>query len=200
MGRFAYSVDYDLALTPYGGESLNMGSVDPKDFRARMRTPLEVDWAWMVDFSKGDFVGKEALEKERDNPKRKIVNLKWNVDDLADIYRSLYEKDQEPYKYMEYPIGYLQPSGGNADRVLDQEGNLIGISSIVAYSNYYRETISQCIMDIDKIEEGKEVIVQWGDFGHRIKNVRAEIVRYPYSTLTENKDYDLSTVPKGTEA
>ncbi|MFZ7121385.1 MAG: hypothetical protein ACOWWH_10585 [Eubacteriaceae bacterium] len=198
-GSFAYSVDYDPELTPYGGEALNMGSVDPKDLRARMRTPFEVDWAWMVDFNKGDFVGKEALEKERDNQKRRIVTLKWNVDDIVDIYRSLYEKDEEAYKYMEYPIGYLQPSGGNADLVLDKEGNLIGISSIVAYSNYYRETISQCIMDIDKIEEGKEVIVQWGDYGHRIKNVRAEIVRYPYSTLIENKDYDLSTVPKGTE-
>lgn len=198
-GSFAYSVNYDPELTPGAGESNNIGSVDPKDSRARMRTPFEIDWDWMIDFDKDDFVGKEALEQERENPKRSIVNLKWNVDDLADIYRSLYDKNEEPYKYMEYPIGYLQPNGGNADRVLDKEGNLIGISSIVAYSNYYRETLSQCIMDIDQIEEGKEVIVEWGDYGKRLKQVRAEIVRYPYSTLQENRGYDLSTVPKGTE-
>ncbi|MDO5690170.1 MAG: aminomethyl transferase family protein [Tissierellia bacterium] len=198
-GSFAYSVDYDPILTPHLSDSHNIGSVDPKDNRARMRTPYEVDWGWMIDYEKGDFVGKDSLLEERKHPKRRITTLEWNVDDLVDIYRSLYEEGEEPYRYIEYPIGYLQPNGANADRVLDKNGNLVGVSSIVAYSNYYRKTISQCIMDIDQIEEGKEVIVQWGDYGHRIKDVRATIARYPYSLLMENKDYDITSVPKGNE-
>lgn len=55
------------------------------------------------------------------------------------------------------------------------------------------------ILDIDKIQEGAEVIVQWGDFGGKIKNVRATITRYPYIDLVDNKDYDLSTVPSGVD-
>lgn len=48
-----------------------------------------------------------------------------------------------------------------------------------------------------KIQEGTEVLAQWGDFGGKIKNVRATITRYPYINLVDNKDYDLTTVPSG---
>ena len=60
--------------------------------------------------------------------------------------------------------------------------------------------ISHAIIDADKITEGKEVLVQWGDYGKRIKNLRAVIVKYPYiHGVMDNRDYDLSTVPSGLE-
>ncbi|MDR1249409.1 MAG: hypothetical protein LBK63_08925, partial [Treponema sp.] len=81
--------------------------------------------------------------------------------------------------------------------VLDKNGNRIGISSGTTYSYYYREMISQCIIDKEHAELGNQVIVQWGDFGKRIKDVRAEVIRYPYLDLPRNENYDLSTVPSG---
>lgn len=174
------------------------GSIDPANVRARLRTPGEVDWMWMVKFDH-DFIGREALEKVAANPKRKIVNLKWNVDDVMDIYRSLLT-DGESYKILEMPCGQPQPAGGHADLVTTPDGKEIGVSSCTTYSYYYHDLISQCIIDVDESALGNEVLVHWGDFGKKIKKVRATVVRYPYLDLTANQDYDLSTVPSGVSA
>lgn len=173
------------------------GSVDPADLRARFRSPVECDWEWMAKFDH-DFVGREALEAEMANPKRRIVTLKFNADDLADVYRSQYT--DEPYKYMDMPCAEPQPCGGHQDYVTDQDGNVIGISAVPTYSSHFKVMVSHAIIDVDKIEQGKEVLVQWGDYGKRIKNLRATIENFPYiHGVMDNRDYDLSTVPSGLE-
>lgn len=173
------------------------GSVDPADLRARFRSVVECDWAWMAKFDH-DFVGREALAAEMANPKRKLVTLEFNADDLADVYRSQFTA--EPYKYMDMPCADPQPAGGHQDYVTDAEGNVIGISADPTYSAHFHTMISHAIIDVDKIEEGKEVLVQWGDYGKRIKNLRAKIAKFPYiHGVMDNRDYDLSTVPSGLE-
>lgn len=174
------------------------GSIDPENTEARFRNPVELDWAWMAKGKDAPYMGKEAIEAEMANPKRKIVSLVWNADDVVDIYRSLFE-DGEPYKFMELPMAVPFTSGGHADWVLDEKGERIGISTVPAYSDYYRMFLCQAIIDIDEAVEGREVIIQWGDYGKRIKNVRATIAQYPYNKLPENKGYDMSTVPVGCE-
>jgi glycine cleavage system aminomethyltransferase T len=169
------------------------GSVDPTDMRARFRTPAEVDWSWMAKFNH-EFIGREAVEAEAKNPKRKIVTLKWNPDDAIDIYASLFEKG-DAYKVIELPFGQQQPSSGHADHVT-KNGKQIGVSAGTTYSYYYREIISHCSIDIDQAKEGNEVVVHWGDYGKRIKEVRTTVARYPYLDLPRNQDYDINSVPQ----
>ncbi|MDR1901955.1 MAG: hypothetical protein LBQ88_06725 [Treponema sp.] len=113
-----------------------------------------------------------------------------------DIYASQFQQGEE-YKLIDFPCGQPQPAGGHADHVTTLDGKKIGISSGTTY--YYRELISQCIIDVDQAERGNKVIVQWGDYGKRIKNVNATVAvaRYPYLDLPRNENYDLSTVPSG---
>lgn len=171
------------------------GSVDPADLRARFRSPVECDWAWMAKFDH-EFVGREALEAEIANPKRKLVTLEFNPDDLAEVYRSQYT--EEPYKYMDMPCAEPQPCGGHQDYVTDGEGKVIGISAVPTYSSHFHTMIAHAILDVEQIEEGKEVLVQWGDYGKRIKNLRAKIARFPYiHGVMDNREYDLHTVPSG---
>jgi glycine cleavage system aminomethyltransferase T len=171
------------------------GSVEPENWRARFRTPVEVDWEWMAKFDH-DFVGREALEAEVKNPKRKIVSLELNVDDMTDVYRSQFSDD--PYKFMEMPCAQEQPAGGHQDYVTDQEGNVIGIASNPTYSSHYRTTICHAIIDCDRIEEGKEVILKWGDYGKKIKDIRAVITRYPFmNDVGSNQKYDVDSIPAG---
>lgn len=173
------------------------GSVDPADIRARFRTPLECDWAWMAKFDH-EFVGREALEKEMADPKRKLVTLEFCSEDLADVYRSQFT--DEPCKYMDMPCADPQPAGGHQDYVTNAGGKVIGYSADPTYSSHFRTMISQAVIDISEAEEGREVLVQWGDFGGRIKNLRAKIVKYPFiHGVQDNRDYDLSTVPSGLE-
>ena len=176
------------------------GSVDPADRRARFRTPVEVGWEWMAKFNH-DFTGREALEKEMANPKRKIVTLEFNKEDLIDVYASQFT--DEPYKYMDMPCAQPQMCGGHQDYVTDQSGKVIGYASVPTYSSHYKVTVAHAILDIPEIEEGREVIVKWGDFGGKIKDLRATIRPFPYmryiGDVQDNRDYDLSTVPSGLE-
>ena len=171
------------------------GSVDPADIRARLRTPGEVGWSWMAKFDH-NFIGRNAVETEAKDPKRTIVSLRWNAEDVIDIYASLFRPGEE-YKTIALPCGQPQPAGGHADHVTTKDGHRIGISSGTTYSYYYRHQISHCSIDVDQSNIGNEVIVHWGDYGKRIKEVRATVERFPYLDLPSNQYYNLSTVPSG---
>jgi len=99
---------------------------------------------------------------------------------------------------MEMPCAQEQPAGGHQDYVTDKEGNVIGIASNPTYSSHYRTTICHAIIDCDQIEEGKEVILKWGDYGKKIKDIRAVITRYPYmNDVGSNQKYDIDSIPSG---
>lgn len=170
------------------------GSIDPADLRARYRTVGEVGWSWMAKFNH-EFTGRKAVEAEVANPKRTIVTLRWNTEDVIDIYASQFRPGEE-YKFMEFPCAPQAPAGFHADHVT-KDGKKIGISSSTVYSYYFREVISECTIDCDQAHVGNEVIVHWGDFGGRIKEVRATVAKFPLLDLPRNQDYDLSTVPSG---
>lgn len=44
-----------------------------------------------------------------------------------------------------------------------------------------------------------ELLVKWGDYGKRIKDIRAVIAKFPLNDLVENKNYDISSCPYGFE-
>ena len=191
-------IDENDNMNPYVAGIIGWsGSVELTNYRARLRTPGEVNWLWMANFDH-DFVGKEALLKEKESPKRQIVTLVWNKEDIIDVFSSLFEKG-EPYKFMDFPNLCNFNTAGHQDYVTTPDGKVIGYASAGHYSYYFREIISETIIDIDQAEIGNEVIVQWGDAGKRIKSIRARVERYPYLDLPSNKDYDLDTVPKGYE-
>jgi glycine cleavage system aminomethyltransferase T len=74
------------------------------DIRLRYRNPVELGWAGMIKFDH-DFVGRAALEKEVANPRRKMVTLVWNTEDIMDVYASQF-KPGEPYPNMDAPNHY----------------------------------------------------------------------------------------------
>ena len=47
---------------------------------------------------------------------------------------------------------------------------------------------------LDASEIGTEVVVQGGDHGGRIKDVRATVSRFPYLTEGRNSDLDVTSV------
>jgi vanillate/3-O-methylgallate O-demethylase len=78
----------------------------------------------------------------------------------------------------------------HADHIL-KDGKRVGVSSGTIYSYYFREVISMACIDIDQADIGNEVIVQWGDHGKRMKDVRATVARYPY--LAEGRNDQVVT-------
>jgi glycine cleavage system aminomethyltransferase T len=165
------------------------GSVDPANMRARYRTPVEVGWERTVRFDH-DFIGRKALEEEMANPRRTVATLRWNPDDVIDIYASLL-RPGEQYKTIELPTTPSWQFGlfAHADRILKDDRE-VGVSSGTIYSYYFREVISMATIDMELAKVGTEVIVQWGDHGRRIKSVRATVERFPYLSEGRNDQVD----------
>lgn len=164
------------------------GSVDPLNVRSRCRTPVEVRWANMVKFDH-DFSGREALEAEIANPRRTTVTLRWNHEDVLDVFASLL-RGEETYKVFDLPYSPQRWPMAHADHVL-KDGREIGWSSGTIYSPYYREFLSHGCIDISESEIGSEVLVQWGDHGGSIKNIRTTVERFPYLDEGRNSDLDV---------
>jgi hypothetical protein len=54
--------------------------------------------------------------------------------------------------------------------------------------------MSMGILDVEETEVGNEVVVQWGDHGGRIKDVRATVERFPYLAEERNDAVDAGTL------
>ncbi|MDO5688879.1 MAG: aminomethyl transferase family protein [Tissierellia bacterium] len=158
--------------------------------------PIELGWGNMVNFNH-EFVGREALMKIKEGPHRETVTLVWNPEDILDIWRSEFSKE-EPYAPMDGPED-TAPNGVfelRGDKVL-KDGKLIGISTGRIFSWYYREMISLAIIEAEHNSIGSEVVVLWGDPGTRQKEIRATVSRYPYMDENRNENVDTSTIPSG---
>jgi vanillate/3-O-methylgallate O-demethylase len=168
-----------------------------KDIKLRYRNPVDLGWGDMIKFDH-EFVGRAALETMIANPKRKMVTLEWNGDDITDIYASQF-RDETPYTQMDRPNDmYLVPGPMtyHADQVL-KDGKVIGISSGRSISQFYHRMISLSSIDVEFSALGTDVIVLWGDPGTRQKQVRAKVARFPYLQEERNSEIDVSKIPHG---
>lgn len=165
------------------------------DVKLRYRNPVELGWGGMIKFDH-DFVGRKALEKEVANPRRKMVTLEWNTEDIIDVYASQF-RPGEPYTNMDEPYHFNHEDATNtlyADQVL-KDGKLIGVSSGRAYSHNYRKMISLCSLDVKYGNLGTEVTVLWGNPGTRQKEIHATVSRFPYFDKNRNQTVDVSKTP-----
>ncbi len=166
------------------------GSIDPAVMRARYRSVTEVGWQKSVKLDH-DFVGREAVEKELDNPIRTVVTLVWNAEDIADVHASLF-REGEPYKQFDMPTSPpFKRMIAHADHVL-RNGKRVGVASGTAYSYHFRQMLSHATVDLDCAEIGTEVVVQWGEHGGPIKDIRARVERFPYLSEGRNQQVDVA--------
>ena len=139
-----------------------------------------------------DFLGRTALEAEVAHPKRTVVTLRWNSEDVIDIYASLL-RTGPVYKTIDLPYAPNVWPQAHADHIL-RDGRQVGVSSGTTYSYYFREVLSMGCIDLEASKIGTEVIVQWGDHGGSIKDVRATVSRFPYLTEGRTSDLDVTTI------
>ncbi|MGO1543447.1 MAG: hypothetical protein ACTHXA_03810 [Gulosibacter sp.] len=165
------------------------GSFDGDDPSAWFRSPIQLGWARNIKFDH-EFYGREALEAEMENPKRGIVTLVWNLDDVKEVNDSLYH-DEVPYDFMDFPRAQWFAMYTSSVVVGDKE---IGSTTSRGFSFYFRKVLSHGVIDLEYTEPGTEVEVIWGDPGHRQKRIRATVHTYPYKH--DNRYNDLTNQNK----
>ncbi len=182
------------ASAKFGNEYSRWTGSMGSNIEARYRNPVELGWGRMIKFDH-DFIGREALEKIVKDPKRKMVTLVWNKEDILDVHKSQFESG-EPYLNMDDPYGssLIGQYEYHADKVM-KDGEFVGITTGRSHSWFYREMISLCSIDVGCSDIGTEVKVIWGNPDCRQKEIRAKVAGFPYLNENRNENVDVSDIP-----
>ena len=121
-------------------------------------TPWDLGYGHIVQFDH-DFIGREALEKLKDEPHRKKVTLSWNNDDVIRVFASLFQTGDRA-KFLDIPASHYATLP--YDMVL-QNGNMVGISCYPIYTSNFRRWISLAMIDENASSVGSEVTIRWGE-------------------------------------
>lgn len=158
-----------LRASSYEGTYSIAGSYHSDDIRDYYVSPLDIGYDHMIEFDH-EFVGREVLEAEADDPARTRVTLVWDDEDAIGIFASLFDDETLPNKFIDLPRDRW---GGHHDKVL-KDGEVVGISKSFAYSYSDREMISICSIDREYSEPGTEVSFIWGEEGGHSPNPTVE--------------------------
>jgi vanillate/3-O-methylgallate O-demethylase len=176
-----------LPATSYEAVASVAGSFVANKIEDYYVTPHEMGYGSFIKFDH-DFIGREALENMQGRSHRRKVTFEWNADDVSTVVSSLYDHEQEPYKYIDAPVSNYGSS--SYDAILS-DGRLVGLSMFSGCSYNERAQLSLGIIDEEYSVPGTEVTLVWGepDGGtpkttverHRQCNMRAMVSPVPYS-------------------
>jgi vanillate/3-O-methylgallate O-demethylase len=178
-----------LSGTSYEAMASLGGSFYSDDIRDYYLTPYDLGYGPFVKFDH-DFVGRKAVEKMADKPRRKKVTLVWNGEDVARALGSLFHAGGDVVKYIDLPLANY--STLPYDKVL-KGGKTVGLSTYTGYTYNERALVSLAMMDAEHSDLGTEVTVVWGEEGrgstkptverHVQAEIRATIAPVPISEV-----------------
>jgi vanillate/3-O-methylgallate O-demethylase len=162
------------------------GSFVSNDIRDYYSTPWELGYGFYIK-NDHDFVGRAALEKMQGRKHRKKVTFEWNGDDVARVIASAFQRDQLPYKWIDFPVANYASS--SFDRIM-RGGRMVGLSMFQGYSFNERCMLSLGVVD-DDVEIGDVLTLVWGEPGggtdktatekHRQAEIRVRVSAAPYA-------------------
>jgi vanillate/3-O-methylgallate O-demethylase len=177
-----------LPATAYEGSGALGGSFMSDNIEDYYLNPYELGYGPFIKFDH-DFIGREALEKMAGKPQRRKVTLAWNGDDVAKVFRSMFEPGEDNYKYIDLPLSNYASS--SYDQVLS-DGKMAGVSMFSGYSYNERSMLSLSTLD-PEVDIGTEVTLVWGEAGggsrkttverHKQIDIRAVVSPVPYSKV-----------------
>ena len=157
-------------------------------------TPWDLGYGSVVKFDH-DFIGREALEKIAQNPKRKKVTLELNNEDVQKCIASQFNREGERAKFFEFPSAVY--STLPYDKVM-KDGKTVGVSTWCGYSSNERRMLTLAIVDVAQSEPGNQVTFVWGEENggtskptverHKQMEIRATVAPIPYADPAR-KDY-----------
>lgn len=179
----------------YAGMCSIGGSHVPDSVEGYYLTPWDIGYGHIVKFDH-DFVGREALEKMKDQKHKQKVTLALDNEEVTRVMSSLFAEGGRA-KYFEFPsaVYAMHPF----DEV-KMDGEVIGVSTWIGYSSNEGKMLSLAMIDPDKVEMGKEVTLVWGEPNggttkptvekHEQVEIKAIISPVPYSNVARDSYAD----------
>jgi len=170
----------------YEGKLSIGGSFRSDDIEDYYVTPYDFGYGHLVKFDH-DFIGRAALEEAARRPHRRKVWLRWNDEDVARVHASsLFDGDARA-RYLETPLS--REARVLQDAVLNAKGDVVGISTLRAYTVNIGGWSSTAFVDEQHAVDGADVKLLWGEESggtakltverHRQTEIRATIHTSP---------------------
>ena len=173
------------------------GSFSSDNIEDYYLTPWDLGYGMVVKFDH-DFIGREALEKIAQNPKRKKVTLVLNSEDVLKCIGT-HLQTGERTKFFEFPSAVY--STLPYDKVV-KDGKTIGVSTWCGYSSNERQFLTLAMIETAQAEPGNQVTFVWGEEGggsqkptverHKQAEIRATVAPVPYADPAR-KDYRVNS-------
>jgi vanillate/3-O-methylgallate O-demethylase len=156
------------------------------------QTPWDIGLGHLVKFDH-DFIGRAALEAMAGKPHRRKVTLVWNVEDVLGVFQRELEGGTTAM-HIDLPLSATARL--HYDRVMDTQGQTIGLAHYPGYTVNER-----AMMSIGSVEEayskpGTDVVLLWGEDGggrrsapwiepHEQVRIRAKVAPSPISRAAQ---------------
>ncbi len=170
------------------------GSFYSPDISDYYLTPYDVNYGHIIKFDH-EFIGRAALEAIHDQPHRKKVTLVWNADDVLAVMAAQFEDAAD--KPLPITLPLAAAARMHYDRVMDTDGNTIGLATYPGYTANERAMMSLASLDAAFAEPGTEVVLLWGEDGggarsggnlepHTQVKIRATVAPSPISQAAQS--------------
>lgn len=169
----------------YNFSTVFTGSWDGDDIRDLYRSPFEMGWGKNVALDH-EFMGRKALEQELAVPRRRVVTLEFDAEDVMRVHASLFGSG-DVYRQFEYPD---IPHHVAWTDLIVMNGKTIGHATHPGYSLYFRKVMALSFIDVAYAEPGTRVEVLWGDPGSPQTTLHATVAPAPYKQ--DNRRADLT--------
>jgi syringate O-demethylase len=146
-----------LPANCYEGIGSLGGSFYSENIEDYYLTPYDLGYGPTVKFDH-DFVGREALEKISQSPRRTKVTLALDSADVMKAMSTIFDKGERA-KFFEFPSAVY--STWPYDKVT-RNGKTIGISTWVGYSSNEGRMLTLAILDNEQAQPGNRVTFVWG--------------------------------------
>jgi len=176
-----------LPAESYEGTASIGGSFVSNNIEDYYVTPHEMGYGSFIKFDH-DFIGREALENMQGRSHRRKVTYEWSGQDIATVIQSLFDHEQDTYKFIDMPVSNYASS--SYDTILS-DGRAVGASMFAGYSYNERAQLSLGIIDEEYAVPGTPVTLVWGepDGGspkttverHRQFDIHATVAPVPYA-------------------
>ncbi|MDO7836795.1 aminomethyl transferase family protein [Sphingobium sp. HBC34] len=147
-----------LSANSYEGKCSLGGSFVSDNIEDYYLNPWELGYGIMVKFDH-DFIGREALEKIKDQPHRQKVTLALDNEDIVRVMSSMLQTGDKA-KFLEFPTAVY--SMHPYDAVL-KDGRTIGLSTWIGYTINAGRFLALAMVDAEYATPGTEVTLLWGE-------------------------------------
>ncbi len=149
--------------------------------------PFELGYGFYIGWKKENFIGKDALVKQKAAKNRKKVTFEWNAEDVVKVIASAFKPGEDHFKWIDFP----QPNyaSTSADMVMNGD-KMVGMSMFNGYSYNERCMLSLGVVD-DGVQIGDVLTMKWGEpettgktstESHKQTEIRVRVSETPYAS------------------